>query len=287
MVAHMPHIAHWSNMSAHAARYDAWLCDIWGVLHNGATAYHQAADACAAFRHQGGRVVLLSNAPRPSHAVAEQLAAMGISDASYDAILTSGDLTRTLLSRTQPIPLYQIGPVRHRALIEGLANPFVSEADAAMILCSGLYERGDGDVPEAYRAELSRLAARGLRMICANPDLAAQSGDKLVYAAGSIAAIYEALGGDVLYAGKPHTAVYGEARALLARLADREVPLDRVIAIGDGVNTDIRGAASAGIDSLYIASPIHLEAAFSRDSVAALFEPYDFAPVAAMPALRW
>lgn len=274
-------------MSAHASRYDAWLCDIWGVLHNGERAYRAAADACAAFRRHGGRVILLSNAPRPAHAVAAQLAGMGITDASYDSILTSGDVTRTLLSRMDPVPLFLLGPERHRVLIEGLANPFVAEAEAAMVLCSGLYETGSEDLPETYRPQLQRMAERNLPMICANPDLAAQAGDIVRPGAGALAAIYEQLGGDVLYAGKPHAVVYGEARARLAALTAHEIVPARILAIGDGVNTDIRGAANAGIDALYISSPIHLSEPFSGDAVARLFAPHDFSPVAAMSALQW
>jgi HAD superfamily hydrolase (TIGR01459 family) len=277
----------WPAISAAASRHDAWLCDIWGVLHNGVAAYPKAADACAAFRRQGGRVILVSNAPRPAAAVAAQLADMGISDASYDSILTSGDVTRALLARMDPVPLFLLGPERHRVLTDGLANPFVAEADAAMVLCSGLYEMADDDHPEMYRAQLQRLAKRNLRMICANPDLSAQAGDVIRYAAGSLAAIYEGLGGNVIYAGKPHAAVYAEARARLAKLAGREVDVSRILAIGDGINTDIRGAASAGIDALYIASPIHLDEPFSRDAVARLFAAHTFKPIAAMRALVW
>jgi HAD superfamily hydrolase (TIGR01459 family) len=206
----------WPAISAQMSRYDAWLCDIWGVLHNGVSAYRAAADACAEFRQHGGRVILLSNAPRPAAAVAAQLADMDITASSYDGILTSGDVTRALLSAMDPVPLFLLGPDRHRVLIEGLTNPFVSETDAAMVLCSGLFETADDDHPDQYRPQLARLAKRRLRMICANPDLAAQAGDVIRYAAGALAAIYEQLGGNVLYAGKPHAAVYAEARARLA-----------------------------------------------------------------------
>ncbi len=277
----------WTRTSTTASRYDAWLCDIWGVLHNGAAAYRAAVDACTAFRRQGGYVLLLSNSPRPADAVAAQLAEMGITDASYSSILTSGDVTRTLLSRMDPVPLFLLGPERHRVLTEGLANPFVSEADAAMVLCSGLLELADDDHPELYRPLLQRLVKRNLRMICANPDLAAQSGDTIIPCAGALAAIYEACGGDVLYAGKPHAAAYVEARARLAALTGREIAPARILAIGDGVNTDIRGGTAAGLDALYIASPIHLAEPFSAAAVTRLFSAHAFKPIAAMPALVW
>lgn len=278
----------WTTASVSAGRYDAWLCDIWGVLHNGAVAYQSAVDACAAFRRQGGRVILISNAARPAPAVATQLAAMGITDASYDAIQTSGDLTRALLQRMEPRPLFLIGPIeRHRSLIEGLANPLVGEDEAQMILCSALFERDENEQPEDYRPLLQRLAERNLRMLCANPDLAAQSGDKVVPCAGALAAIYRQLGGSVIYAGKPHPEVYAEVRTRLAAMTGHTIPDNRILAIGDGVETDIRGAANAGIDALYIASPVHLHEPFSQEAVTRLLHAHGVPAVAAMPALAW
>jgi HAD superfamily hydrolase (TIGR01459 family) len=277
----------WTTAADSASRYDAWLCDIWGVLHNGATAYRPAADACAAYRRQGGRVILVSNSPRPAAAVEAQLNGMGITNASYDTVLTSGDVTRMLLSRMDPVPLFLLGPARHSVLTAGLANAFVGEDEAAMVLCSGLFETAENDHPDLYRPLLERLAKRRLRMICANPDLAAQVGETIIPCAGALAAIYETLGGNVLYAGKPHAPVYAEARARLAGLTGREISAERILAIGDGVNTDIRGAASVGIDALYIASPIHLAEPFSSEGVTRLFAGHDFKPVAAMSALTW
>lgn len=283
----LPPIPLWPTIAAHATRYDAWLCDIWGVLHNGAAAFRPAAEACAAFRRQGGRVILVSNAPRPAAAIGVQLAGLGITAESYDAILTSGDVTRTLLRDLPDQRLHLIGAERHRVLIEGLGKTFVDEAAAEVVLASGLFERGADETPEDYRPLLTRLAGRGLPLLCANPDLTADAGGTIVHCAGGLAAIYEQLGGTIIYAGKPHAAVYAAARKTLAALPGREIAQDRILAIGDGVNTDIRGAHGAGIDALYIASRVHLSASFSADAVARLFAPHAFRPVAAMAALAW
>jgi HAD superfamily hydrolase (TIGR01459 family) len=283
----VPSIPLWPAIAPHASRYDAWLCDIWGVLHNGAAAYRPAADACAAFRGHGGRVILVSNAPRPAAAVAAQLAGLGITAASYDAILTSGDVTRVLLGDMPPMPLYLLGPERHRMMLDGLAHAFVDEADAQMVLCSGLFERDTNETPEHYRSLLQRLAARRLRLLCANPDLTADAGGTIIHCAGGLAAIYEQLGGEVIYAGKPHAAVYIAARKMLTVSAGREIARERILAIGDGVNTDIRGAYTAGIDALYIASRVHLSESYSADAVARLFSAHAFHPAAAMSALAW
>ena len=277
----------WLSVAPHAARYDAWLCDIWGVLHNGVAAFRPAADACAAFRAQGGRVILVSNAPRPATPIAAQLAGLGITAESYDAILTSGDVARSILQAQQPVPLYLLGPERHHVLVEGLNYPMVDEARADMVLCSGLYERDPDETPQDYRPQLQRLAARRLPMLCANPDLTADSGGTIKHCAGGLAAIYAELGGAVTYAGKPHAAVYVAAREMLTRLAGREINRARILAIGDGVNTDIRGAAGAGLDALYVTSRIHLTEPFSAAAVGRLFTGHAFRPVAATAALAW
>jgi HAD superfamily hydrolase (TIGR01459 family) len=276
----------WSGIAAHASNYDAWLCDIWGVLHNGTAAFPGVADACARFRREGGRVLLVSNAPRPAGAVAPQLATLGITTASYDAILTSGDVTRTLLAAAPGRPILHIGPARDLGIFEHLDQPRVAEADAAAVVCTGLFD-DTVETPDAYRALFERLLARRLPLLCANPDITVERGGQIIYCAGALAKLYAAMGGVVTYAGKPHAAIYAAARARLDALAGRALTPARILAIGDGVFTDIQGAASVGIDSLYIASPIYLKEPFSADSVGRLFQPLGFAPRAAMPRLAW
>jgi HAD superfamily hydrolase (TIGR01459 family) len=277
----------WSSIGAHASNYDAWLCDIWGVLHNGTAAFPGVAEACAQYRRNGGRVLLISNAPRPSSAVGPQLEKLGISSASYDAILTSGDLTRDGLSHvTTRQRIMHIGPERDLGLFDGLDVVLVDEADADVIVCTGLFD-DTTETPETYQAQFARLKARRLPMICANPDITVERGGKIIYCAGALAEAYRVLGGDVQLFGKPYRGAYEAAQSVLARLAQRAIDPSRLLAIGDGVFTDIKGAAGYGIDSLYVASPIYLKEAFSADSVGRLFRPLGFAPQAAMPRLAW
>jgi HAD superfamily hydrolase (TIGR01459 family) len=277
----------WSGVGAHASRYDAWLCDIWGVLHNGTAAFPGVAEACAQYRRNGGRVLLISNAPRPSAAVGPQLEKLGISSASYDAILTSGDLTRDSMSRiTTRQRILHIGPERDLGLFDGLDVVLVDEAGADVVVCTGLFD-DTTETPETYRAQFARLKARNLPMLCANPDITVERGGQIIFCAGALAEAYRALGGDVQWFGKPYLGAYEAAQSVLARLAQRAIDPSRLLAIGDGVFTDIKGAAGYGIDSLYVASPIYLKEAFSADSVGRLFRPLGFAPQAAIPRLAW
>jgi HAD superfamily hydrolase (TIGR01459 family) len=277
----------WSGVGAHASRYDAWLCDIWGVLHNGTAAFPGVAEACAQYRRNGGRVLLISNAPRPSAAVGPQLEKLGISSASYDAILTSGDLTRDSMSRiTTRQRILHIGPERDLGLFDGLDVVLVDEAGADVVVCTGLFD-DTTETPETYRAQFARLKARNLPMLCANPDITVERGGQIIFCAGALAEAYRALGGDVQWFGKPYLGAYEAAQSVLARLAQRAIDPSRLLAIGDGVFTDIKGAAGYGIDSLYVASPIYLKEAFSAESVGRLFRPLGFAPQAAIPRLAW
>lgn len=269
-----------------AATCDAWLCDIWGVMHNGEAPFLPAAEACRRFRAAGGTVLLLSNAPRPAHAVEAQLARIGVPREAWDVIVTSGDLTRTLVTRQLGTPLLHIGPEKDKPLLAGLDVTLAGPGEAGLVLCSGLVD-DDVETPETYRPLLERLAARRLPMICANPDLTVEKGDRLLYCAGALAALYETQGGPVTYAGKPHPAVYDLAFDTLARMRGAPVERARTLAIGDGLRTDIAGAHAIGIRSLYIASAVHVKEPLSPGVLARLFEAGPGRPVAAMQALAW
>jgi HAD superfamily hydrolase (TIGR01459 family) len=239
-------------------RYDLVLCDIWGVLHNGLKAYEAAGEALTRFRNGGGRVVLVSNAPRPGTSVGAQLDGFGVPRSAYDSIVTSGDLTRLAIEKRLREVVHHIGPPRDLPMFEGLDIRFgpIEEADYAV--CSGLE---DDEVESAadYRPRLDDMLRRDLLMICANPDLLVERGDRIVPCAGAIALMYEEIGGRVYYAGKPHRPIYERALAEAADLAGREIAKARVLAIGDAIRTDIAGAAAFGIDSLLIARGIHAE----------------------------
>jgi len=275
-------------------RYSAWLVDIWGVMHNGRRAFPDAVAATKAFRAQGGVVVLLSNSPRPSPSVQEQLRHLGVPDEAYDATVTSGDLTRHELAKHAGATVYHLGPERDRPIFHGLPIKLGGPEQAELIVCSGLFD-DEIETPDDYAEQLSRLAARKLPMICANPDHVVERGDQLVYCAGALASLYERAGGSVIYAGKPYAPIYLLALETIGRLAGRDVPRSEVLAIGDGVNTDIAGAAGVGIDSVFVASGVHVPAnsggdagkdALDASHLAELFA-HAGRPLAAMPALVW
>jgi HAD superfamily hydrolase (TIGR01459 family) len=210
-----------------------------------------------------GPVVLISNSPRPADGVVEQLAQLKVPRAAWRALVTSGDVTRTLLADRAPGPAWAIGPGRDAPLYEGLGLRFTGPEDAAFIACTGP-EDDDRETPEDYRERLALCARRGLTMICANPDKVVQRGDRLVYCGGALADLYAEMGGEVLMAGKPFAPIYDLALAQVAALRPSSVPA-RVLAIGDGIATDLRGAAAQGLDCLFIAHGVHAADALGPD----------------------
>jgi HAD superfamily hydrolase (TIGR01459 family) len=275
--------------------YRAWLVDIWGVMHNGHRPFPGAVFATRSFRASGGIVVLLSNSPRPSPGVQEQLRRLGVPDDAYDATVTSGDLTRHELAKHKGAEVFHLGPERDLPIFQGIDVKPGTPEDAELVVCSGLFD-DETETPEDYDGLLSELAARKLPMICANPDHLVERGDRLVYCAGALAAIYERVGGSVLYAGKPHAPIYALALETIAALAGESIAKDQVLAIGDGVNTDIAGAASFGIDAVFVASGLHVpsnsgwdtgEDALDRMHLAELFAHAKRRPLGAMRTLAW
>ena len=275
-----------SSIAPLAESYDAWICDVWGVVHNGLRAFPGAVDACRRFREGGGTVLLLTNAPRPARSVQAQIDGLGVPREAYDGILTSGDLTRKLISERAQLRLFHLGPDRDKPMFEGLKLRFTEAAEADVIICSGLYN-DETETPADYTEMLEPLARRGVPMICANPDLTVERGSRIVYCAGSLAAEYERLGGEVTYAGKPHLPIYEMAFERLGELRGEPVPRRRILAIGDGLRTDIRGAANAEIDAVFIASAIHVPGELDAVAVAKLFDNTSLQPIAALPALVW
>jgi HAD superfamily hydrolase (TIGR01459 family) len=283
----MPHtIPILSSIAELADATDAWIVDIWGVMHNGARAYAAAARACSELRARGGTVVLLSNAPRPFPAVVPHMSGLGVPPDAYDAGVTSGDVTRSMLAERKGSALLHIGPERDRGLLAGLSFRPAPAAEAEVVLCSGLYN-DDTEAPADYAGLLQALAARDVPMICANPDIMVERGDRLLYCAGALAADYEARGGRVSYAGKPYLPAYERALAEIARVRGGPVESSRVLCIGDGIETDLKGAHAAGLRSVFVASPIFTPDGLSAAVLGELFAGRPFAPVAAMPALVW
>ncbi len=239
-----------------ASRYEVLLCDIWGVIHNGREHFPHACAALARFRSQHGPVVLISNSPRPHEGVIAQLDGLGVPRQAWSAVVTSGDATRALLAERAPGPAWWLGPPHDAPLYEGLGLDFAPLGQASFISCTGPFD-DDVETPEDYRDRFAGAVARGLEMVCANPDIVVQRGTKLVYCGGALAQLYEAMGGRVQMAGKPHPAIYRLSREAAARELGRPLDPARVLCIGDGLATDVRGANAQGLDVLFVAAGIH------------------------------
>lgn len=249
-----------SSLEEVSGDYDALLCDIWGVIHNGRAAYGPACDALAAYRARGGRVILISNVPKQRDPIPGQLERLGVRRDAWDAIVTSGDAIRVELKARAPGPFYKIGPEAIDAILwEGLGlERTASLEDAAFFAISGLNDDRT-ETPDDYAELLREAKRRGLVLLCANPDIVVQRGDQLVWCAGAIAQDYEAIGGAVVMAGKPFAPIYELAYAEAARVAGAAIPREKLLAIGDGVGTDLKGAQEQGLDAVFIASGMHGE----------------------------
>lgn len=273
--------------------YDIILSDIWGVLHNGISVYPNAAAALQKARAAGKLVILITNSPRPRQDVTGQLAGFGLPPAAYDGLITSGDVTRALLEQA-PKKLFHIGPERDLSLFAGLDCELTEENEAQAVVCTGLYEQQSGEQPEDYRPLLQKLRGRNLPFICANPDIIVHIGGQELWCAGALAQIYAALGGRTQIAGKPHhpiyAAAYAQAAAKLGLPAGQKPDKSRILVIGDGMVTDIKGAANEGLDCLFIAGGIHIRAysdggAVNPQKLSAFMTKHGYAPAAYMRAL--
>jgi HAD superfamily hydrolase (TIGR01459 family) len=246
-----------------ARDYDVLLCDVWGVVHNGIAAFPEACDALARFRQQGGTVILITNAPRAGANVQRILDHFAVPHDAYDAIMSSGDVTHGIVERRSNQRVFHLGPERDLSIFAGLNVTFAPAETADYVVCSGLFD-DTRETPEDYRDLLTTMRARSLFMVCANPDIVVERGDELVYCAGAIADAYAAIGGEVLFCGKPYAPIYEAALAKSAALRGKATPLARVLAIGDSVRTDLKGAASFGLDCLFVVSGLHAEEAGGR-----------------------
>lgn len=280
-----------ASLSPLAPRYDAILSDVWGVVHNGVSAHSEAVDALRRYRQGGGRVVLITNAPRPSGPIRAMLDRLGVARDAYDDIVSSGDITRAMLEAYRGQTLHYIGPAHENdALFEGLGITLGSANDARALIVTDLDD--DNDTPEDYTGRMREWLKRDLPMICANPDRVVEHGTQIFYCGGALADLYEAHGGRIRMAGKPYRPIYDLALKSAETAAGRTLDRARILAIGDSVRTDAIGAASAGLDLLFITGSIHaseLDAFGNPDPAAirALVEPSGAHMVGAMARLAW
>ncbi|SFT73223.1 TIGR01459 family HAD-type hydrolase [Mesorhizobium sp. YR577] len=277
------------SLDAVTGRYGVILCDVWGVLHNGEDAFPEAAAALTRAREKGLAVVLITNSPRPHDGVEEQLAAIGVPQSAWDRVVTSGDVTRDLI-REAPRKLFHLGADRDMPIYDGIDCELVEEFEADAVVCTGLFD-DEVETPEDYADMLRRFRSRNLPFICANPDIVVERGERLIWCAGALARDYSQLGGRTLISGKPHKPIYDVALKAAAEVLGRDVTREETLGIGDGMLTDIKGAADNGLDVLYVSGGIH-----ARDygdplnpdleRLSAFLEKHGHRPVAVIPRLR-
>jgi HAD superfamily hydrolase (TIGR01459 family) len=279
------------HFASRAPDYDVLLCDVWGVVHNGVTATLESCDALLRFRRKGGTVILITNAPRPGDAVMEFIDRLKVPRVAYNGIVSSGDVTRAEIAERAGKAVFHIGPQRDLPIFAGLDLRMAPVESADYAVCSGLFD-DTIETPQDYSDLIEIMRRRGLLMICANPDIVVERGEQLVYCAGAIADLYHAAGGEVLYAGKPYRPIYELALSCAQKLRGHTVDHGRVLAIGDSVRTDVKGAAAFGIDCLFVTAGIHAEELGGRENPdpAALNDVFAAAgvyPKTVMRRLEW
>ena len=264
------------------------LSDIWGVVHNGLEAFPEACEALHTYRQRGGTVILITNAPRPADSVQRQLRKLGVADDTYDAIVSSGDLTRHFVADHPGKKMFWLGPERDLSIHRGLNAVLAPLEQADYIVCTGLFD-DETELAEDYRGMMLQARERKLTLVCANPDIVVERGDRLIYCAGAIAELYRELGGEVIFYGKPHRPIYERAMALAAEQRGHPAELRHVLAIGDSVRTDLAGAHGFGIDCLFVTRGIHSEEFEGVDQLdpASVRELFGHPPRALMRELRW
>ena len=288
------------SLSEISDRYDALFCDLWGCLHNGKAPFPAAVAALQAFRAKGGAVILMTNAPRPNQYVIRQLQGMGVPDDAWDLVVSSGDAAQdAMFSGAVGRRVYHLGPSKDDGFFTDVPEQHrngppierVTLDEAEGIVCTGPFDEMN-ETPEDYRSTYLYAKAKGLKMLCANPDIVVDLGDRRIYCAGALAKAYEEMGGESLYYGKPHPPIYDLARRRLTALRGHEIESAGFLAVGDGYDTDIRGAVAEGIDSLFVTGGISAEA-FGPDAdapdpakLAAWIGEKDVAPTFTIAKLR-
>lgn len=251
-----------ANLAQISGRYDAVFCDLWGCLHDGQTPFPAAVAALRAFKAAGGTVVLLTNSPRPQPSIVTQLDSIGVPHDAYDIIVSSGDAAQyALITGAVGRRVYHLGPDRDGSFFTDIPDDLqdtlareapilrVPLAEAEGIVATGLRDDRT-ETPEDYRATLLFAKNKGLKMLCANPDILVDVGDQRIFCAGAIAQAYDRMGGQSLYFGKPHPPIYDLARRRLATISAVADP--QILCIGDGIATDVQGAVAEGLDVVFV-----------------------------------
>ncbi len=277
-----------SGLDDLTGKYTTIFCDIWGVVHNGLRAHSGSVEALTRAKSLGRTVILITNAPRRFDAVAEQLTALGVPVEAYDRIVTSGDVTRKLIAEGSR-RIFHLGPERDLTLFSGLDVELCEEREASAVICTGFFD-DETEVPEDYAEMLARFRSRNLPFVCANPDIVVERGDRLIWCAGALARDYAQLGGLTLIAGKPHRPIYEAALEAASDIAGHQIAHEEVLAIGDGMLTDVKGAEQNGFDVLYISGGIHARdygdpAHPDRGELARFLVKHGSSPVGYMPKL--
>ena len=276
-----------SGLADVAGRYGALLCDVWGVIHNGVHTFPDALEALCAFRKDHGPVVLITNEPRPAALVERQLDGLNLPRAAYDAVVTSGDVTRSAIAARPGAKVLHIGPERDLGFYDGLDIELIDDDDEAeLISCTGLFD-DTSESPEDYRQRFAELAARNLTLVCANPDIIVERGDEMIWCGGALARLYAELGGKTVLAGKPFSPIYDAALKAIG-----EPDTASVLTIGDGLYTDIKGACDYGLDALFVTGGIHAADFGPVDApdpavIARRLRQDGLAAVAIIPKLKW
>ena len=239
------------NIADISAPYTAVLCDLWGCLHDGIRPFDAGLAALQTLCTQGKSVWLLTNSPRPSPDVIRQLDAIGVGRDLYHGVISSGDAAiAEVANGTYGSHIYHLGPARDLPFFKTLDVTLTTQDHADAIICTGLIN-DETETPDDYKNALLDAKNRNLPMLCANPDIIVDRGDKRIFCAGALAAAYDKIGGRVDYAGKPHAPIYRLALAKLTAIHQNITPAD-ILCIGDGIHTDIAGATAQSMPSVFI-----------------------------------
>ena len=242
------------GLSALSGRFNTAFCDVWGVVHNGERVHQSAVEALTKFREQGGAVILVTNAPRPSNEIIDEILTMGVPESAFDALVSSGEVTRNLIAQYEGQSVYRLGPQSDDGLFKGIDVKLGSIDQAKAIICSDLEY---GKTPKDYAQDVLDWKACGLPFICANPDKLVEVGDQLIYCGGALDDVYQDAGGEVIMAGKPFKPIYDRASQLALDTRNIAIEDQKIVAIGDSARTDATGAAKINAGFFFISGSIH------------------------------